>query len=622
MSIRRLIFAFLILLTPVVVFAQEPSDLSQTLGKEVFSTRCVHCHESGVIEPNSQGIARLTEDEIYRTLWAGIMREAANGLTDAERRAVAQYVSNLNPDKPLVELSNYCAFAPGEGDRSLTGWNRWSPDIANTRNIGSTDFTLDQARNTRLKWAFVVPDTGTTTNAGNQATVVDGVLYLGSRNTQVYALDAATGCIHWVFDAVAGVRSAVTVEGEFAYFGDYESNVYAIDRRDGSLKWFTQADDQPSGRINGNVVLHDGQVFAPISSNQSFVNGLDPALPCCTFRGTVSAVDQTTGVLRWRARTFDDPLRQLASTPDGVPQYGPAGASTFSVPTIDAARNVLYVGTGEQHSGPWVGAADSVVAFDLATGEKRWRRSFAPDRWGGVDIWNGGCVGVLGDPELNCPDGNVDQEGDRDIAAPLVLVTRTDGRDLLLAGSKDGVLYALDPDEEGRVIWQTRVGQIIRVQGPSFGGVEHGLAADATHAYVPVSDVDVMEHTSAGALNAVNLMTGEIEWRWETSADACDGRHERCHTSVSAPPTVTDTMIIEGVNDGVLRIFDKATGEVIWRFDTTPEITGVNGLTWYGGSITRGGAAVVANMIYQTSGYGQGLGMPGHVLYAFEVPND
>ena len=80
--------------------------------------------------------------------------------------------------------------------------------------------------------------------------------------------------------------------------------------------------------------------------------------------------------------------------------------------------------------------------------------------------------------------------------------------------------------------------------------------------------------------------------------------------------------LVAGANDGVLRACDANSGTVIWRFDTAIEVDGVNGRSGRGGSISRGGTAIVNGMFYQSSGYGQGMGMPGNLLFAFEVPPD
>ena len=381
--------------------------------------------------------------------------------------------------------------------------------------------------------------------------------------------------------------------------------------------------NSPRRGVNGSVTVHDGRVFVPVSTNQGFVNALDPRLPCCTFQGTVTAFDARTGKRLWQARLVDAPVRELGRSPSGTMRYGPSGGSVWSVPTVDARRGLLYVGTGNQKTGPPIPESDAVLALDLATGEKRWTRSFAPRRFGGMDIWNGGCVGVFADPEEECPPENESLEGDRDIGAPVVLQTRKDGLEILLVASKDGMLHALDPDRDGEVVWETRVGRIIHIRGPSFGGVEHGIAADRERAYVPIADIDVMENTAAGSLVAVKPRFGgnRLARQGQRTAGAAASRGVAI-PSMTSPPTVAGEVVFAGANDGVLRAYDRGTGEIVWRFDTVFDVKGVNGLTGSGGSISRGGTALVDGMFFQSSGYGQGLGMPGNVVFAFEIPTD
>jgi cytochrome c553 len=170
-----------------------------TDGAILFGSRCAHCHGSGVIQPDVKGLSKLKTEEIYHTLWSGIMREAANGLDDAQRRSIAEYVASLNPNKPSEKISGYCGKdAPAAGPPVSGTWSGWAPSPDNSRYLEHISISKSQAQKARLKWAFVFPDTGATTNAGNQPTVVDGRLYIGHRNKYVYSLDAGTGCVHWV----------------------------------------------------------------------------------------------------------------------------------------------------------------------------------------------------------------------------------------------------------------------------------------------------------------------------------------------------------------------------------------------------------------------------------------
>ncbi len=153
--------------------------------------------------------------------------------------------------------------------------------------------------------------------------------------------------------------------------------------------------------------------------------------------------------------------------------WGPSGAPIWSSPAIDEQRGVLYVGTGEATSAPAAPTIDSVLAIDLKTGAIRWRFQATPD-----DIFLTGCM--VKHDGLNCP-----HEGrglDHDFGASIVLAKRADGHDVVLAGQKSGTLYALDPDAQGKVLWQHSFGA-----GSVIGGIHWGLAFDGARVFVPMN---------------------------------------------------------------------------------------------------------------------------------------
>ena len=99
----------------------------------------------------------------------------------------------------------------------------------------------------RVKWAFGFPASW----VDSQPTVAGGRVFAGTQSGAVYALSAATGCVHWVFQAAAAVRAAVSV-GQVqtrsgprlaAFIGDRSANVYAVDAASGELLWKTRVDD-------------------------------------------------------------------------------------------------------------------------------------------------------------------------------------------------------------------------------------------------------------------------------------------------------------------------------------------------------------------------------------------
>src|SRR5581483_10950178 len=170
------------------------------------------------------------------------------------------------------------------------------------------------------------------------------------------------------------------------------------------------------------------------------------------------------------AHTIPEPAHLIRTYADGAEVWGPAGAAIWSAPTIDAKRNAIYVGTGNTYSGPAQPTADAIIAFDLTTGKERWVRQMNP---GFRDVF--GCTAG----EINC----ADHPGpDFDFGASPVLAALPNGRDLIIAGQKSGVVYALDPDKRGAEVWHYRAGG-----GSGLGGIQWGIAVDAERAYVPVA---------------------------------------------------------------------------------------------------------------------------------------
>src|SRR5262245_37501291 len=171
----------------------------------------------------------------------------------------------------------------------------------------------------------------------------------------------------------------------------------------------------------------------------------DPTYACCTSRGSVSALDARTGKLLWKTYTIREAPRPLPPAPGGGPQRSaPAGGSIFTPITVDAKRGLVYAATSASYDdGVWPDA-ESIVAYDLATGARRWSRHFkTPEQVA----------------ECHKAGGESDCRNLFDFAAPVVLGRRPDGREILVAGQKSGLAYGLDPDADGEVLWVTHVGR-------------------------------------------------------------------------------------------------------------------------------------------------------------------
>ena len=240
----------------------------------------------------------------------------------------------------------------------------------------------------------------------------------------------------------------------------------------GTLLWKQQADPHPLARITGAPTLHRGRLYVPVTALEEGVAS-NPKYECCTSQGAVVAYDANTGAQIWRASTISAPLARTTKTSVGTQLWGPAGAGVWSAPTIDERTNSLYVATGDAFTAPAAATSDAIIAFDLDTGRMRWVKQLTPDD---AYIYRMRRSETIRD--VSSPMGP-----DFDFGASPILRTLPNGRRVLTAGQKSGVAWGLDPDKEGAVLWEHRVGK-----GSVTGGIEWGGAADEQVVYYTNND--------------------------------------------------------------------------------------------------------------------------------------
>jgi polyvinyl alcohol dehydrogenase (cytochrome) len=592
----------------VLIGLAAASASAQALdGAGVFRASCATCHTGGAESraPAPDTLRSRSPQSIVESLVNGAMRAQGARLSGAERRAVAEYLTGTTiagdvrgADAGRCTAADQPAAARARSPR----WSGWSPEGTNTRLQPAADAGLTAADVPRLalQWAFGFPDASV---AWSQPTVAAGRVFVGSQNGTVYALDARTGCIRWTYAARGGVRTAIVVgpaagsASSVAFFGDTAANIYAVAAETGRELWVRKADDHPLARVTGSPTLHEGRLYVGVSSYEES-QGADPQYGCCTFRGSVSALDAASGAVIWKTPLIADPLQRRGTSTAGVALWGPSGAAVWSAPTIDASRRLVYVATGNAYSGPPPPSSNAVIALDLASGAIRWTRQITPG-----DVYVSNCR--AGNP--NCPEVN---GPDVDFGSPPMLTRTASGRDLLVIGQKSGVGYALDPGHEGAIVWQYRAGR-----GGLLGGIEWGAAVDGDRAYFAVSDVTTPQ---PGGLHAVTLATGAAAWTAPPPPVAC-AAGRGCTAAQSAALTVIPGVVFSGSFDGALRAYASATGQVLWSFDSNKTFAAVNGVPATGASIGGPGPAVAGGMVFVNSGYGAFLGRPGNVLLAFGV---
>lgn len=599
----------------VAAFAADPD------GAAIYKQQCALCHDHSAQTraPAPVALHAMSVTTIVRALESGLMKQQGASLDAAQKRAVAEFLAGPSGE-PTAE-SGMCENTKAPFSPAGKNWNGWGVDLANTR-FQSADAAQLSASNVpklKLKWAFAFKGTSI---AYGQPSVIGGRVFVASANRHIYSLDARTGCQYWSFEAAASVRTAITIatlsgtpQRHVAFFGDQRATAYGVDASNGELLWKTHIDDHVNAKIVGAPVYYDGRLIVPLTAGEEGPQN-NPKYECCTARGGLVSLDAVTGKQIWKTYTIDDLPKETGKNWAGTKTWGPAGASIWSAPTIDTERKLVYAATGDNFSAPATSTSDAVIAFDLATGRKVWVRQLTEG-----DIFNMGCMDAkkVGCPETNGPDF--------DFGSSPVLVKLASGKRVLIAGQKSGVVHALDPDREGAIVWQTRIGA-----GSALGGIQWGSATDGKNVYSAVSDIAflppaadttrpvmrqlVANPKAGGGLFALDLATGKKVW--STPGHDC-GDRPFCSPAQSAAVSLIPGVVFSGSLDGHLRAYATEDGKVIWDFDSEREYTAVNGGSFKGGSMDGPGPTIAGGMLFVSSGYGIFGGRPGNVLLAFSA---
>lgn len=492
--------------------------------------------------------------------------------------------------------------------------NQWTSAGQNLRNTRyqsvETRIGVDNVANLGVKWAF------TTEGDVSAIPAVDGTkVYVPDWKGNLYAVDRATGSQVWKkkISDVSGVpgdkaRATPVISGNKVIIGTLGpfgggGKMLAFDKNTGELLWKTTLDGHPTAVITQSAVAFNGLVYVGVSSLEEVfaASAIVPGYVCCSFRGSLLALDVNTGAIRWKTYL--------------VPQGYTGGAVWGSSPAIDVRRSQVYIATGNNYSVPsetleCITAAgsdpnaqracispddhfDSIVALDLRSGVIRWATAALP-----YDASTGDCV--LGEG-ANCP-----QPAGPDFdfgQGPALFTVKQAGhgksRDVVGAGQKSGQYWALDPDT-GAVLWVTAAGP-----GGTAGGLQWGSAVDGLRVYTAnanyqrkpwrMPDGSVV---TSGMWSGLEIATGRLLWQ----VSPPDGG------STSGPVTTANGVVFGCSLDpaGHMYALNAATGAVLWQFAS-------------GGSCLSG-AAISNGTVFWGSGYSNaGFGTPNNKLYAFEI---
>jgi polyvinyl alcohol dehydrogenase (cytochrome) len=589
-------------------------------GKAVYEQYCAACHNQPATRaPALSALQQQSAQTLRFALTEGIMRQQGSavpreqfeqllGYLAAADTGGADWVARMmcKPDQRVVDLSQPVAM-------SMVG-----VDARNSRRLSAQQSGLTSAdlRTLELAWAIAFPKTS---GLRSSAVIVGSTMFYAPVQTgKVLALDTGSACVKWAYDAGGPLRSSMSYGdsggGRMALvFGDARGAVYSIDPKTGAQIWKADARHDSFGGITGAPVLMGNRVIVPVSAS-GVGRGADPQYECCEGHGDVVALDASTGQKLWTAHTMEDARYIGKVSSNGVKQRGPSGAPIWSTPAIDAQRGLVYAGSGQATSLPATNTSDAVLAIDLASGELKWSfQALARD------VWHLGCQFDPAKSGPNCPSADDSVLKDYDFGAGVVIGKRRNGRDILLAGQKSGDLWGLDPDANGKVLWRRTFGM-----GTPLGGIHWGLAIDDERVFAPVNDphLPVAGYVPQPAMNAVEIESGKVVWSKAVQPDCGNGRQQRfplCNEryGLSAAPLVIDKSVVAGALDGRLYIYDAASGDIVWQYDTLRDFPTLNGIEGKGGSIESQSVFAGAGMLFVGSGYGQFNQAPGNVLLAF-----
>jgi polyvinyl alcohol dehydrogenase (cytochrome) len=591
-------------------FAQQGPGPVANPGETVFKRNCDVCHKPEGAPGGNERAPRLETlkaypaERILDALVTGKMQTEGARLSTTQQQDVSEWLSGAklgNSGADIASMKNRCS-GPATLN-GLTGWNGWSPDIANSRFQTSAALSAADVPKLKLKWAFGVPGAA---QLQSQPTVAGGMLFVGSDSGNIFALDANTGCLHWTAKADAGVRTAPVVapldggNGPATVFvGDRRGTLFAFDALTGKAVWTSKIDPDP---VNGAgmtdaPVYYRGRLYVGLTGSGEAGPPDRGGVECCHGRGQIAAVDTKTGKVIWKTYTLPEATATVDS--NGRRRWGPSGVGVWATPTVDAKRGRLYVTTANAYSGPSPPLENSVMALDLKTGKILWSHQEVPD-----DIWRSGCVGK--DGSVGCPD----KVGpDYDFSSSAMLQKLPNGREILVAANKGGVAIGLNP-ENGKLIWHTNLWE---GKEPSFyGDVLFGGASDGAKAYF------ALQETSA--VTALDLRDGKKVWSQPFKPlvvpDPIGGHTQRkgFGAAVSGMPGV---VFVAGW-DGVLHALSTVDGKEVWTYATLKPFDTINGVRAKGGSLGGPGVTIVNGVVYAVSGYvGVSNGVPGNVVLAF-----
>ncbi len=616
MLLSRSTLLLVTVLASLTASAQVIESATNSEGQAVYDRACGVCHNQPeeTKSPPLDTLKRMGPRAVSYALTNGKMKNQAAGLNETDIDNVVAYLS-ATADIDNSWITNHTC--PAERSAVDTGaptiWTQGF-DRQNHRQLTAEQAGLTTADMGKLElaWSMAFPQTA---NMRSQPAIVGNTMYYPIVDSgQLFALDIGgdSPCVKWVYQHDIPLRTTIgyhTLENgmNVLLFADNAAHVLLMNASTAEILWDVSVKVTSVSNVTAMPVLYGERIFVPISSGELNM-GAAPDYECCSSHGAVVALDVNTGEREWVYHTMEDAKPTTVSSV-GTQQYGPSGAPIWTAPAIDEKRGLIYVGTGENTSAPATDTSDAIIALRMDDGSVAWQFQATPN-----DIFLTGCMNDNTGP--NCPPADSINK-DWDFGAAIMLAQKSDGSDVVLGGQKNGVVWALNPDN-GELLWNTKVGP-----GGAMGGIHWGMAFDGQRIFAannmstgPTADGE------APGLHALDVNNGNILWSYLHKPE-CNAERlanlPSCERSygMSAATLLVDGAVVQGTNDGFVKVFDAQRGEPIFSFDTAKPFTTVNGVEGRGGAIDNFSIWAANGMLFVQSGYGL-MGVPGNVLLAFK----
>ncbi|MFL5251983.1 MAG: PQQ-binding-like beta-propeller repeat protein [Rhodopila sp.] len=476
------------------------------------------------------------------------------------------------------------AFGAAVGSANAADWPMVNHDPSgNHRQPEETAINAANVGRLAPRWVLSVGGIVNATPA-----VANGAVYFPESGGKFWKVDARTGAVIWSvalseLNGVAGTFSRTSpayADGMVFIADNSGAHLIAIDAGTGKKRWMTQLDPHPSALLTGSPVVAGDRIYIPVSSNEQTA-AAKPGYVCCTFRGSLVALDIHSGEIVWKAYTMPD---------NGGKPGGFSGGAALAIPAVDAGKGIIYFATDHQYTQPdtviacLAAAADdwksgcyppearfnSIVALDLRTGQPKWSflgsgaevYRFACGTW--PQPWNALAKDYAGaGPARNCPPAGDFLDWSFATGSPHLFRIRTGGqdRDAVGVGEKSGIYWAFDATT-GEILWHTQIGPYSEP-----GGVTWGAAHDGQRIYVTLTNADHTPYKLApgkiatgGVWTALDPDTGKIIWQTAEPKGAL----------VYSAPVVANGVLyvssLEATEGKQFYALDPATGAILWQF--------------------------------------------------------